>query len=77
MTKQNKEALDKMEGIFQIYEGMSSVKPTAAELNEMGRIYKEEFNIHANLWCTSCVIEMIRVLNNLRKGLTKSINNPQ
>lgn len=65
-----------MTDLFSAYENVGAVKPTLAEQNEMARIYKEEFNMNSNLWCTACVIEMIRVLNNARKGLTKSINNP-
>lgn len=74
MTKNNKKALDAMASTFNAFEMVGAVKPLQADLIEMARIYKEEFNQPTNIWCTSCVIEMIRVLNNLRKGITQTNN---
>lgn len=74
MKQSNYELLRSIEGVFITYAKVSAVKPSQRELKIMIQVYEEEYKHKVNVFCTPCLIEMIRALSNLMRAHVEELN---
>lgn len=64
MKTETFETLQDLQGLFNTLKFVGACRPTGLELDQLAKIYKEDYGQVVNRYCPACVIDMIRVLSN-------------